>query len=214
MSKLPRRPPERSYYTVLGVAATADAETIRRAYRRLARECHPDKPTGSKERFAELGVAYAILSDAAERLEYDRRCATGDWPLAAPPRTRTGSFSFTTSSPAAGFAHDHAIFDEMARMFQRNQAQQPSREQQIAHMQRELNRQRQVLVAHRKAMEAAAIKLRQLETDVASTQSAIAALRRLADAEGAFRSGVGVDPETIRRMNVMGGAPPNPRRAG
>jgi molecular chaperone DnaJ len=64
----------RDYYEVLGVAKTADAETIRQAYRRRARELHPDVSDvpDAEERFRELTAAYTVLSDARARSLYDR----------------------------------------------------------------------------------------------------------------------------------------------
>jgi curved DNA-binding protein len=62
------------YYEVLGVPRDADHDTIRRAYRRLARAYHPDLNADSdaEERFKELGEAYEVLSDAEKRERYDR----------------------------------------------------------------------------------------------------------------------------------------------
>jgi curved DNA-binding protein len=62
------------YYEVLGVARDADQDTIRRAYRKLAREYHPDlnSQSDAEERFKELGEAYEVLSDAEKRERYDR----------------------------------------------------------------------------------------------------------------------------------------------
>ena len=64
----------RDYYEVLGVPRTADGDAIRHAYRRLAREHHPDVSTApeAEERFRELTGAYTILSDPAARLLYDQ----------------------------------------------------------------------------------------------------------------------------------------------
>ena len=64
----------RDYYEVLGVARTADGDAIRQAYRRLARELHPDVSAEPKaeERFRELTGAYTVLSDPNARLLYDR----------------------------------------------------------------------------------------------------------------------------------------------
>ena len=62
------------YYEVLRVPHDADQDTIRRAYRKLAREYHPDLNADSdaEERFKELGEAYEVLSDAEKRERYDR----------------------------------------------------------------------------------------------------------------------------------------------
>jgi len=62
------------YYEVLGVPRDADHDTIRRAYRRLARTYHPDLNADSdaEDRFKELGEAYEVLSDTEKRERYDR----------------------------------------------------------------------------------------------------------------------------------------------
>ena len=62
------------YYEVLGVPRDADPDTIRRAYRTLARKYHPDlnSDDDAEDRFKELGEAYEVLSDADKRARYDR----------------------------------------------------------------------------------------------------------------------------------------------
>lgn len=63
------------YYATLGVSGDASPDEIKRAYRKLALQHHPDKNPGdarSEARFKELGEAYAVLSDEARRREYDR----------------------------------------------------------------------------------------------------------------------------------------------
>jgi molecular chaperone DnaJ len=65
----------RDYYEILGVARTADGDTIKKAYRKLAVQFHPDKNQGSKEaeeKFKEATEAYEILRDADKRAAYDR----------------------------------------------------------------------------------------------------------------------------------------------
>jgi len=59
------------YYKVLGVSATASEKDITRAYRKLAKQHHPDTNPGSEEKFKEISVAYDVLGDAAKRMEYD-----------------------------------------------------------------------------------------------------------------------------------------------
>jgi DnaJ-class molecular chaperone len=65
---------EKDHYEVLGVSRDATADQIRRAYRRLAREYHPDvnQSQDAATRFAEVQEAYEVLSDAEKRKAYDR----------------------------------------------------------------------------------------------------------------------------------------------
>jgi molecular chaperone DnaJ len=62
------------YYAVLGVRRDADADEIKKAYRRLARELHPDvnPDPQTQERFKEITQAYEVLSDTEKRYRYDR----------------------------------------------------------------------------------------------------------------------------------------------
>ncbi len=65
---------EKDYYAVLGVAKAATGPEIKKAYRALARELHPDKNPGDSKaeaRFKEVSEAYDVLSDEARRKEYD-----------------------------------------------------------------------------------------------------------------------------------------------
>jgi molecular chaperone DnaJ len=71
---------KRDYYEVLGVERGADAETIKKAFRKKAGEFHPDRHPNLKgaehkameDRFKEVGEAYAVLSDPEKRARYDR----------------------------------------------------------------------------------------------------------------------------------------------
>jgi DnaJ-class molecular chaperone len=64
---------KRDYYVVLGVSKDASESEIKRAFRELARQHHPDvNPTDAGERFREINEAYAMLSDKDQRARYDR----------------------------------------------------------------------------------------------------------------------------------------------
>lgn len=65
----------RDYYEILGVERSADADVIKKAYRKLAMQFHPDKNPGNKEaeeKFKEAAAAYEILSSPEKRAKYDR----------------------------------------------------------------------------------------------------------------------------------------------
>lgn len=66
---------KRDYYEILGVEKTADENTIKKAYRKLAKKYHPDTNTGNavaEEKFKEATEAYAVLSDPEKRKQYDQ----------------------------------------------------------------------------------------------------------------------------------------------
>lgn len=65
----------RDFYKILGVSKSANINQIKKAYRKLAKELHPDKNKGDEEatrKFQDLGAAYEVLSDAEKRKTYDR----------------------------------------------------------------------------------------------------------------------------------------------
>lgn len=89
----------RDYYAILGLTKTANADDIKKAYRKLARKYHPDMNPGDKQaeaRFKEVNEAYEVLSDADKRRKYDQfgqywnQAPSGGWPGGA---GATGDFS-------------------------------------------------------------------------------------------------------------------------
>jgi curved DNA-binding protein len=65
----------KDYYKILGVSRTADEKEIKRAFRKLAQQYHPDKNPGDKEaerKFKELNEAHTVLGDAEKRAKYDK----------------------------------------------------------------------------------------------------------------------------------------------
>ena len=91
-------------YAVLGLAEDADEAAVRRAYRRLARDCHPDvRPddASAAERFLTLAAAYAILGHPARRAAYDgRRRYARAMQAAAPAKAATAHAAFAPLAPA------------------------------------------------------------------------------------------------------------------
>ncbi len=97
---------KRDYYEVLGVERGADAEEIKKTYRKLALKYHPDKNPGDKaaeEKFKELGEAYEALSDPQKRAAYDRFGHA-----AFDPRARAGAGGY-----AGGFHDPFEIFRDV-----------------------------------------------------------------------------------------------------
>src|SRR5277367_5058082 len=86
---------KRDYYEVLEVTRTVTVEEIKKSYRRLAVQHHPDKNPGdphAEEKFKEIGEAYDVLMDENKRAAYDRY--------------GHNAFAQGTAGPAAGGFHD------------------------------------------------------------------------------------------------------------
>src|SRR5437870_9433392 len=102
---------KRDYYEVLGVGRGATAEELKRAYRKLALQYHPDRNNGdpqSEARFKEINEAYEVLSDQSKRQRYDTFGHAGtqgmpgfDFGGAAPRGTNDIRAMFFATAPAA-----------------------------------------------------------------------------------------------------------------
>ena len=86
---------KRDYYEVLGVSKNASADELKSAFRRLAREYHPDvsKDPEAEEKFKEINEAYGILSDQQKRAQYDRFGHAGVGDMGGMNYDFTGDFS-------------------------------------------------------------------------------------------------------------------------
>jgi molecular chaperone DnaJ len=95
---------EKDFYKVLGVAKDASDKEITKAYRKLAREFHPDKnpgDTAAEERFKEISAAYDVISDPERRAEYDELRRLGPMPGGFGGRGY-GPGDFGAGGPGAG----------------------------------------------------------------------------------------------------------------
>lgn len=104
---------ERDYYEVLGVEKNADADTIKKAYRKAAIKYHPDKNPGDKdaeEKFKEAAEAYDVLSNEDKRARYDRFGHAG---MNGPGG---GAGGFGGFGGAGGFSMDD-IFEQFGDIF-------------------------------------------------------------------------------------------------
>jgi hypothetical protein len=109
-----RRDADDDYYALLGLATDADDDAIRRAWRRLALEWHPDRAgPGTTHTFQRLSRAYAVISDPAERAAYDKRRGITRRAQPAPPPASAAAPGHA-DAPAGERAHAGASTREPA----------------------------------------------------------------------------------------------------
>ncbi len=105
----------KDFYRVLGVPEDADKDQIRKAYRKLAKQYHPDANPGdekAQERFQEIGEAYAVLSDEEKRKKYDQMRRFGAFGMGGRGR-RPGGAGPGGSRPGQGDAAGGFTFDDL-----------------------------------------------------------------------------------------------------
>ena len=111
----PRARFDRDYYAILDIALTATEDDVRKAYRRLALQWHPDRNAGAaraSERFKEISEAYAVLIDPGKRRDYDRARQLGA-PSSFSHR-REDIFRDLFADPRAS-----DVFEDLVREFER-----------------------------------------------------------------------------------------------
>src|SRR5258708_20987349 len=109
---------KRDYYEILGVDRNANAEEIKKAYRKLAVKYHPDKNPGDKaaeEKFKELGEAYEALNDPETRAAYDQYGHAAFYPRRRAAGGGAGGFHdpFEIFREAFGAGGAGSIFDDL-----------------------------------------------------------------------------------------------------
>ena len=106
---------ERDYYDILGVSKGASQESIREAYRKLARALHPDvnKAADAQEKFAEVQAAYDVLGEPEKRAQYDRFGRVG---AAAGSGGAGGHYAWSNVGGRGGGGADFDL-DDLGSMF-------------------------------------------------------------------------------------------------
>jgi len=122
---------EKDYYQLLGVSQTATPKEITKAYRKLARDLHPDRRPDdpeAAERFKEVSAAYEVLGDEAKRAEYDevRRLGPQGAPGGFGGRRGPGGFRFNVNDVRDGAGDGGAFSDLFGQMFGQRDGAAPS----------------------------------------------------------------------------------------
>lgn len=107
----------KDYYQVLGVERSVSQEGIKKAFRKLARTCHPDhaKEAGAEERFKEINEAYEVLGDSEKRKKYDALGA--DWRQGGRSQPPPGWGDRFTRAQGGGFHFGGTGFSDFFETF-------------------------------------------------------------------------------------------------
>lgn len=111
---------KKDFYEVLGVGEKATADEIKKAYRKLAKQHHPDANPdnpAAAERFKEIGEAYAVLSDPAKRKQYDQMRRLGAFGLGGRPRTGAPGGGGFQAEPGISFEDLQGGFGNISDLF-------------------------------------------------------------------------------------------------
>lgn len=100
----------KDYYQILGIDKSASKEEVKKAFRKLAQEHHPDRG-GSEEKFKEINEAYQVLSNDKKRAEYDTYGQTFSGAGAGPGGFNAGGFDFSGFQNMGGFGAEGTDFD-------------------------------------------------------------------------------------------------------
>ena len=90
------------YYKILGIEKSASDEDVKKAYRKLAHQYHPDRPSGDEKKFKKLNEAYQILSSKEKRSQYDQYCRVFEGGSGGAGGFDFGGFS-SGGGPASGW---------------------------------------------------------------------------------------------------------------
>ena len=112
----------KSYFAILGISPNATVDEIRSAYRRLAKEFHPDHYTGSSARFRDIQEAYSVLGNNRRKREYEQRLRkvpvktplrSATYPEPEPLIPNAGPVDIGEVSPVRSFQSFTPSFDEI-----------------------------------------------------------------------------------------------------
>ncbi len=109
----------KDYYQILGISENANQEDIRKAFRKLAFKCHPDKNPGNEkqaeEKFKEINEAFGVLGDEEKRRQYDL-ARKGQF-AGIGYDARPGGFQYSQQDIFQGIFSNPAMAEELSRMF-------------------------------------------------------------------------------------------------